>query len=294
MARKKGFSVFPFYLFDESRKRKFHYISFKLFCLSLYIIGFYYVFLNTSLENKGLQIVNISNVYKRNLGEAQTKNKGPKWKKFLKLKNEDVNKTKSNGNIKSNEEKLEENKHSTNNDNENNNVEKKSNISISNIKYNDLSKNLTEKELLDVLSSLEECPSKEDLRNIWNHTMGVAKEGVDDMQKQLKASIQKYIDDDFLRPISQSPRRAFSYNYRLKGHISRIFQAVGKEEVEYTKNFYNLINGEHTLDDILKFIYSFLENFKTIINELHKKHQEELLVDVEQERYTWEPCKFRR
>ncbi|KYN93153.1 exported protein (PHISTa), partial [Plasmodium gaboni] len=60
------------------------------------------------------------------------------------------------------------------------------------------------------------------------------------------------------------------------------------EEVEYTKDFYTLINGKHTLDDILKFIYSFLEHLKTLKKELHKKHQKELLVDVEQERHTRE------
>ncbi|SOV21214.1 Plasmodium exported protein (PHIST), unknown, putative [Plasmodium sp. DRC-Itaito] len=291
---KKNCIIFPFYRVDVNPKGKLNYISFKFLCLSLYIVVFYYVFLNTSLENKGLQIVNISNVYERNLGESQTKNKGPKWKKFLKLKNEDVNKTKSNGNIKSNEEKVEENKHnSINHDDENNNVENKSNSSMNNINYNDLSKNLTEKELFDVLNSLKECPPKEDLRNIWNHTCGIAKEDLDNIYQQLKASIQKYLDDDFLCMVDNSPRGVFSYNYRLKEHISRIFQAVGNEEVEYTKDFYKLINGKHTLDDILKFIYSFLEHIKTLKKQLHQKHQKELLVDVEQERYTREQSKIR-
>ncbi|SCQ12717.1 Plasmodium exported protein (PHIST), unknown, putative [Plasmodium gaboni] len=294
MARKKGFSVFPFYLFDDNRKRKFHYISFKLLCLSLYIIGFYYVFLNTSLQNKCIENVKNGNIYERNLGEAQTKNKGPKWKRYLKYKKEDVSKTKSNENIKSNEEKVEENKHSTNNDMKNSNVENKSNISISNINYNDISKSLTEKELFEVLNSFEECPAKEDLRNIWNHTMGVAKEDLDNIYQQLKASIQKYLDDDFLVTLDHSSRDVFAYNHRLKEHISRIIQAVGNEEVEYTKDFYKLINNKHTLDDILKFIYSYLERLKTLKKELHQKHQKGLLADVEQEHYTRKQCKIRR
>ncbi|SOV23555.1 Plasmodium exported protein (PHIST), unknown function [Plasmodium sp. DRC-Itaito] len=292
---KKNCIIFPFYRVDVNPKGKLYYISFKFLCLSLYIVVFYYVFLNTSLENKGLQIVNISNVYERNLGEAQTKNNGPKWKKFLKLKNEDVNKTKSNGNIKSNEEQVEGNKHnSINHDNENNDVENKSNSSMNNINYNDLSKNLTEKELFDVLNSLKECPPKEDLRNIWNHTLGVAKEDLDNIYQQLKASIQKYLDDDFLDTLDDSAFDVCAYNYRLQGHISRLNQAVGKEEVKYTKDFYNLINNKHTLDDILKFIYSYLEHFKTLKKELHQKHQKELLFDFEQEHNTREQCKFRR
>ncbi|KYN93151.1 exported protein (PHISTa), partial [Plasmodium gaboni] len=173
-----------------------------------------------------------------------------------------------------------------NNDMKNTNVENKSNSSMNNINYNDLSKNLTEKELFDVLNSLKECPPKEDLRNLWTHTCGVAKEGLDNIYLQLKASIQKYLDDDFLNRTDHSSYNRFVYNCRLEGHIFRLIQAVGKEEVEYTKNLYNLINGEHTLDDILKFIYSFLEHLKTLKKELHKKHQKELLADVEQERYT--------
>ncbi|SCQ12734.1 Plasmodium exported protein (PHISTa), unknown, putative [Plasmodium gaboni] len=290
MARKKSFSVFPFYLFDESRKRKFHYISFKLFCLNLYIIGFYYVFLNASLENKGLENVINGNIYERNLGEAQTKSKGPKWKRSLKYKKEDVNKTKSNENDnKCNEHKLEQNIYSTNNDMKNTNVENKSNISISNINYNDISKRLTEKELFEVLNSFEECPSEEDLRNIWNHTLGVVKGGFDDMQRELKGLIQKYLDNDVY-----NKRGIGLYETIWKKNLFSLSEKIATEEVKYTKNFYNLINGKHTIDDILKFIYSFLEHFKTLKKELHQKQQKELLVDVEQEHYTLERCKFRR
>ncbi|KYN93149.1 exported protein (PHISTa), partial [Plasmodium gaboni] len=110
---KKNCIIFPFYRVDVNPKGKLYYISFKFLCLSLYIVVFYYVFLNTSLENKGLENVKNGNIYERNLGEAQTKNKGPKWKRSLKYKKEDVNKTKSNeNNNKCNEQKVEENKHS--------------------------------------------------------------------------------------------------------------------------------------------------------------------------------------
>ncbi|SCQ12901.1 Plasmodium exported protein (PHISTa), unknown, putative [Plasmodium gaboni] len=274
---KKNCIIFPFYRVDVNPKGKFHYISFKLLCLSLYIIGFYYVFLNTSLENKGLENVINGNIYERNLGEAQTINKGPTWKRNLKLEKEDVNKTKSNGNIKSNEEKVEENKHSTNNDNENNNVENKSNISIGNINYNDISKKLTEKELFEVLNSFEECPSKEDLRNIWNHTLGVVKGGFDDIQSELNGLIQKYLDNDVY-----NKRGIGLYESIWKKNLFSLSEKIATEEVKYTKNFYNLINGEHTLDDILKFIYSYLEHFKTLKKELHQKQQKELLENIAQ------------
>ncbi|SOV84245.1 Plasmodium exported protein (PHIST), unknown, putative [Plasmodium sp.] len=289
MKNKKNFILFPFYHDNENKKGKLHYISFKFLCLSLYIIGFYYIFLNISLENKSLEIVKISNLYERNLGEAEKNNKSSKRKRNLKNKKEDVNKTKSKeNNTKSNEPKVEDKKYSTGNDHENTKVENKSNSPVCNINYNDMSRKLTEKELHDVLNSLETCPPKEDLKNIWNHTIGVAKEGLDDIQKQLKASIQKYLDNDFLTSIEYSSHRVFSYDYILKGYILKLHQAVTSEELLHTKDFFSLINGKHTLDDILKFIYSFLEHFETLKKELYKKYQKELLADVEQEWFLWE------
>ncbi|SOV20584.1 Plasmodium exported protein (PHISTa), unknown, putative [Plasmodium sp. DRC-Itaito] len=294
MESKKNCTIFSLNNENESQKGTLRYISFKFVCLSLYVIGFYYVFLNTSLEKKGLQIVNICNVYERNLSEAQTKNKGPKWKKYLKLKNEDVNKTKSNGNIKSNEEKVEENKDCTNNDMKNNHVENKSNSSMNNINYNDMSKNLTEKELYDVLNSLKECPPKEDLRNLWTHTRGIAKEGVEDIVKELKVLIQKYLDNDIYEGGFYMTNMSYVYESIWDKNMSRFYKTLVTEEILSTNNFFSLINGKHTLDDILKFIYSYLEHFKTLKKELHQKHQKELLFDFEQEHNTREQCKFRR
>ncbi|SOV11122.1 Plasmodium exported protein (PHIST), unknown function [Plasmodium sp. gorilla clade G2] len=278
---KKSGSLSGLYVLDKNEKGILRYISFKFLCLSLYIIGFYYVFLNTSLENKGLHIVNISNMYERNLGEAQKNRNGSQRKRNLKLKNEDVSKTKYNtNNIKSNEQSVEENKNCNNNDMKNNNVQNKSNSSVNNINYNDLSKNLTEKELYNVLNSLKECPSKEDLRNIWTHTLGVAKEGLDDIYQQLKASIQKYLDNEVCLGTDEFSDKIFVYKDMWNEQISRFCQSVGNEQGEYTNKFFSLINDKHTLDDILKFIYSFLEYFHTIKNELHEKHQKELLESI--------------
>ncbi|SOV20235.1 Plasmodium exported protein (PHISTa), unknown function [Plasmodium sp. gorilla clade G2] len=281
MASKKVFPFYPIYSFDENQKRKLHYISFKLLFLSLYIIGFYYVFLNNSLENSSLEIAKNFNVYVRNLVEAERNNKRSKRKQNSKLKKEDVSKTKSNeNNNQSDEQKVEENKYITNNDDENTKVENKSNISISNINYNDISKRLSEKELFEMLNSFEECPSNEDLRYIWSHTMGVAKEVLDNQFKESKASIQKYLDNDIFKRTDSFGNKVFVYEEIWKEYVWRFSRDVGIEEVDYTNEFFRLIKDEHTYDDILKFIYSFLENFNTIINELHKKHHKDLLETV--------------
>ncbi|SOV84263.1 Plasmodium exported protein (PHISTa), unknown, putative [Plasmodium sp.] len=282
----KYFTIFPFYHADVNQKGKSRYISFKFLCISLYTIGIYYFLFKLSLENNSLEIYKCCNIYERTLGEAEKKHNGPQSKRNLKRKKEDLNKTNSKkNNTKCNEQKVEENKNSTNNDHGHSKVENNSNSSVNNINYNDMSKNLTEKELLDVLNSLEECPSKEDLRNIWTHTIGVAKEGVDVIFKELKALIQKYLDNDFREVITMSGQKEFTYDYIWKGHNLRLFQSVTSEEVEHTHQFYRLINDEHSLDNILKFIYSFLEYFKKLKMELHEKHKKELLQDIEQARY---------
>ncbi|KYN93127.1 exported protein (PHISTa), partial [Plasmodium gaboni] len=69
-------------------------------------------------------------------------------------------------------------------------------LTLENKHYNDMSKNLTKKELFDVLNSLKECPSNEDLRNIWSHTVDIAKEGLDNLLKESKTSVQKYLDNN--------------------------------------------------------------------------------------------------
>ncbi|SOV74259.1 Plasmodium exported protein (PHISTa), unknown, putative [Plasmodium sp. gorilla clade G3] len=280
MMNKKKCSIFPWYSSDEKRKGKLYYISFKFICLCLYIIGFYHIFLDTSLENQTLEIVKNCNVYKRSLGESEKSNKRSKRKKNLKHKKEDVSKTKSNeNNTKCNEQMVEGNKCSANIDHGNTNMENQRNSSTVNINYNDLSKNLTEKELFDLLNSFKVCPPKEDLRNIWNHTIDVAKGGFDDIQKELKALVQKYLDNDISHTFS-SDKEEFVYATIWGENISRFNGTVATEVVEYTNKFFSLINGKHTLDDILKFIYSFLEHFKILKKELHEYHQKDLLQSI--------------
>ncbi|EUT84805.1 hypothetical protein PFAG_03099 [Plasmodium falciparum Santa Lucia] len=244
MESKKSCSVFRFYRGDKNQKGKLYFISFKFLCLSIYMIGFYYIFLNNSLENGSLEIVKNCNIYKRNLVQVE-KNKDSKKKRNLKHKKVDMNKTKSNeNNNKCNEENVEKNEHSISNDFENSNIENKSNISICHINYNDMSKNLTETEL---------------------------------HEKELKTLIQKYLDNDI-----DLGNGKVQYNDIWKGIVLSFCTTVGTEVVEYTNNFLGLINREHTLDDILKFINSFLEDFKTLKVKLHKEYEKDLLKKIEQ------------
>ncbi|SOV24066.1 Plasmodium exported protein (PHISTa-like), putative [Plasmodium sp. DRC-Itaito] len=103
-----------------------------------------------------------------------------------------------------------------------------------------MSKKLTKKELFDILNSLDECPPKNDLINILYHTL--------------------------LEDTSICTETHFAF-----------YRTVSKEIIEYSNKYFILISGDHTLEDIIDFIYSFLENFKTLKKELYKKHKKELL-----------------
>ncbi|SCQ12885.1 Plasmodium exported protein (PHISTa), unknown, putative [Plasmodium gaboni] len=91
------------------------------------------------------------------------------------------------------------------------------------------------------LNSFEECPSKEDLRYIWSHTIGVAKEVLDNLFKESKASIQKYLDNDILERTDGYGFKYFVYDEMWKLYIFQFSKEVAIEEVEYTNKFFNLI-----------------------------------------------------
>ncbi|ETW18880.1 hypothetical protein PFFVO_02273 [Plasmodium falciparum Vietnam Oak-Knoll (FVO)] len=247
MTNKQNCSSFPCYIDEENKKGKLNFISFKFLCLCLYMIGFLYIFLNISLEKKSLEFVQIGNVYKRSLSEVEIYNKEPQMKTNLKHKKGDLNKSKHNINkIKYNEQSVEKYKNIINKNLWNINMEDENSSYMKNVDYNDMSKNLTEQELRDVLDSLKECPSEEDLKNIWTHTIGVAKGGLDNQVS------------------------------------SGFCQTIGTEVLECSNRFRSLINDKHTLDDILKFINSFLEYFDILKKALHEKYHKELLDKIEQ------------
>ncbi|EWC76127.1 hypothetical protein C923_03195 [Plasmodium falciparum UGT5.1] len=146
-----------------------------------------------------------------------------------------------------------------------------------------MSKQLTESELREILNSFKECPPKEDLRNIWTHTIGIAKEGLDDILKALKELIQKYLDNDIYEwETDEYGNKELLYDRIWHQNLYSLCGTIANEERKYTNRFLNLINDKHILDDILIFIYSFLEHFNTLKKELHIKYKEELLRSIAQ------------
>ncbi|EWC77638.1 hypothetical protein C923_01684 [Plasmodium falciparum UGT5.1] len=244
---------------------------------------FYIICIYISLEKKSLEFVQIGNVYKRSLSEVEIYNKEPQMKTNLKHKKGDLNKSKHNINkIKYNEQSVEKYKNIINKNLWNINMEDENSSYMKNVDYNDMSKNLTEQELRDVLDSLKECPSEEDLKNIWTHTIGVAKGGLDNVLNMLKGSIQKYLDNDIYEYTERNLTKVFIYDSIWQQVSYGFCQTIGTEVLECSNRFRSLINDKHTLDDILKFINSFLEYFDILKKALHEKYHKELLDKIEQ------------
>ncbi|ETW47899.1 hypothetical protein PFMALIP_04087 [Plasmodium falciparum MaliPS096_E11] len=270
MMYKRKSSIFRFYSADKNKKGKFHFVPFKFLFLSLYMFGVYYVFLNTSLENSSIECFKIINIHERNLGEKEKNSNSSQRKKNLNHKKEDVNKTKHNTNeIIYNEEKLDENNFSVNNYVENEKTKIENSNSINNINYNDISKQLTRQELFDVLNSFNECPPKEDLLNLWRHTLGLNKERLNALLNELFNVFPKNsIEFSF---VPSKCGNTFSYTTIWFRCISECGAETSINETRFTKEFYELINNKPSIDDIRDFIFSCLEQFEQMYKDLYKE-----------------------
>ncbi|SOV10298.1 Plasmodium exported protein (PHISTa), unknown function [Plasmodium sp. gorilla clade G2] len=158
--------------------------------------------------------------------------------------------------------------------------EKNNNIPLSsqcnNINYNDLSKQLTLDDLHNVLDNLEERPSDEDLRNIWNQVLGIAKYGFDDMLKDLSYYIEEYLLKYEYQTYHHMSDRVVSVNTEYRTwykSMHDIAVALSSTDVENTRNFYSLIKDGASLDEMKKFIYLFLKYYDTLKIDLYNEHK---------------------
>ncbi|SOV74251.1 Plasmodium exported protein (PHISTa-like), putative [Plasmodium sp. gorilla clade G3] len=153
----------------------------------------------------------------------------------------------------------------------------KTNDKCNNIDYNDLSKQLTLEELDNVLDNLDERPSISNLYNIWNHVLGIAKEGFDDMLKDLSY----YIEDYLLRYEYQRYHyirgrrpvcRGTEYSTWYKS-MHYIGEALSSTDIENTLKFYNLIKDGASIEEMKNFIYTFIKYYDTLKNDLYNEHK---------------------
>ncbi|SCQ12592.1 Plasmodium exported protein (PHISTa), unknown, putative [Plasmodium gaboni] len=162
----------------------------------------------------------------------------------------------------------------------NNKDEKNNNISLSsqcnNINYNDISKQLTLEDLHNVLDNLKERPSDDDLHNMWNHALSISKEGFQDMIKELAIYIEDYLlTYEYQRYHHFPDRKPICRNskYRTwKKSIHDIGVELSSTDKEYTLEFFSLVKDGASIDEMRNFIYSFIDYYSTLKNDLFNKH----------------------
>ncbi|SOV21218.1 Plasmodium exported protein (PHISTa), unknown, putative [Plasmodium sp. DRC-Itaito] len=162
----------------------------------------------------------------------------------------------------------------------NNKDEKNNNISLSsqcnNINYNDISKQITLEDLHNVLDNLKEHPSDEDLHNIWNHVLGISKEGFHDMIKELALYIEDYLlTYEYQRYHMWDPMNPIctGTKYRTwKKSMHDIGVALSSTDKEHTLKFFSLVKDGATIDEIKNFIYSFIDYYSTLKIDLFNEH----------------------
>ncbi|KOB63025.1 hypothetical protein PFHG_04746 [Plasmodium falciparum HB3] len=145
-----------------------------------------------------------------------------------------------------------------------------------NINYNDLSKQLTLEELRHVLDNFKKSPSNQDLYNIWNHALGIAKEGFNNMVKELELYIRDYLNKYEYQ----------SYHHMKDGNVcigtkyptwyksmNDIGEALSSTDRDHTRGFYGLVKDKASIDEIKNFIYSYIEHYDTLKNELYNEHK---------------------
>ncbi|KYN93108.1 exported protein (PHISTa) [Plasmodium gaboni] len=164
----------------------------------------------------------------------------------------------------------------------NNKDEKNNNISLSsqcnNINYNDISKQLTLEDLHNVLDNLKERPSDEDLHNIWNHALGISKEGFHDMIKELALYIEDYlVTYEYQRYHHFPGRKPVCINSKYRTWRKAMYDigvALTSTDKEHTLNFYSLIKDGASIDEMRNFIYSFLNYYSTLKIDLFNKQMD--------------------
>ncbi|SOV20236.1 Plasmodium exported protein (PHISTa), unknown function [Plasmodium sp. gorilla clade G2] len=162
----------------------------------------------------------------------------------------------------------------------NNIDEKNNNISLSsqcnNINYNDLSKQLTLEDLHNVLDKLKERPSDKDLYNIWNHALGISKEGFHDMIRELALYIEDYLLTYEYQTYHHFGDRIVSVysKYRTwRKSMNEIGLALSSTDRDHTLKFFSLIEDGASLDEMKEFIYLFIKYYDTLKNDLFKEHK---------------------
>ncbi|CDO62675.1 Plasmodium exported protein (PHISTa), unknown function [Plasmodium reichenowi] len=263
-------------------KRKYRSSYVQYICLTICVIGMLYIKLRNEYEIHTASGTQNNNVYLRNLSELQKGNHYCSLRNTNSPDNSKKNKVKNNLTDNNDKRKLGNNKDKRNNNDNNNNKGKQNSINkrktenipitmhdkILSLTYNDLSRKYTKEQMKNIIDALQNIPPRRGLENIWNHTLKTANIGRKKLGNELKAYEKKYGECYEYRPNSRGYykpvliKQPDEFNERLKIHAH-----------DYTIMFYELIDGDHTLDDLKNYLNSFLEGFENLMNLLFNKYK---------------------
>ncbi|CZT99684.1 hypothetical protein PFAG_04210 [Plasmodium falciparum Santa Lucia] len=256
-----------------------------LFFLTWYFIGIFYISLKCTYQNKGEEKIQYDCIYSRNLCEIKKGgfesflNKICKYK--LWNKKDDLNKKKikkkknKENNEDSKEQNINKNKDSCNNVTDANSMKKEDSIKVHNNNF--ISKQLTKEELYDLLYTLVEVPERKILLLLWNQTIGLYNEQLEDLLKE----IYNFLPNRVYRNQKNSEGRSF---YKIISRekifdecVTNCREELAIKKVELTKGYYDLLNTKKKMDDIRNFIFSCIEQFEKLINNFCNKYKKDTL-----------------
>ncbi|SOV84371.1 Plasmodium exported protein (PHISTa), unknown, putative [Plasmodium sp.] len=266
---------------NTKMKRKYSSSYVKYICLTICVLGTLYIKLRNEYEIDPASCIQKNNVYFRNLSELQNGNH-PSSGHTSSRDNSKKDKVKNNETDNNDKRKVDNNQDNQEKNDNNNNKEKQKDMNKgttedteteksnkkSSLDYNNLKKKFTKEQMKNIIDSLEQIPPKNDLENIWKHALKTANSGTDKIGNELMEFEKKYGN---CSDVSRTSRGSFKevlikqpdeFNERLKIH-----------ENDYTTKFQELINREHTLDELKDYVHSFLEGFENLINLLFYKYK---------------------
>ncbi|EWC75027.1 hypothetical protein C923_04298 [Plasmodium falciparum UGT5.1] len=115
------------------------------------------------------------------------------------------------------------------------------------------------------------------LYNIWSPALGIAKNAFDEMIKDLWLYIEDYLNkyeyQRYHHIMCRRPvcvRIKYRTLYKSKDDIG---VALSSTDMQHTLNFYSLVKNGESIDEMKKFIYSYIKCYDTLQNDLFNEHR---------------------
>lgn len=127
-----------------------------------------------------------------------------------------------------------------------------------------------------MLNNLEERSYNEDIYNIWNHVLDITKDEFDDMLTELSYYIEDYLHKyEHQRYYHFGNKRSICAvtKYRIwYKSMHDMGVALWSTDMKHILNFYNLVKGGETIDEIKNYIYVSIK-YDTLKNYLFIEHK---------------------